>query len=109
VVYARSEEAGGTTASLLGQMRVTAVATRRTSRRWAFSVGPVVTGSLMTFGGGGTARGLLAGGFANAQWSFGASRAWHLIPELSLHATLGGDVPVDGGVALIGLGIARDL
>jgi hypothetical protein len=108
LVYARSEEDGGTTEALMGQLRLTTVATRRVSERWAFSLGPVVTGSAMTFGGGGNAMGLLVGAFANAAWTFGGARRWHLIPEVSLHGTLSGDVPVDGFVTLLGVAIARD-
>lgn len=109
VAYARTKETAGSTEAALGQLRLTAVATRRTSARWAFSTGPVVTGSLMVFGGGGDAHGVLLGAFANARWSFGPARAWSLVPELSLHATVSGDVPVDGSVALLGLAVARDL
>jgi len=108
LAWARSEESGGATEAITGQLRLTAVATRRTSPRWAFSVGPVVTGSAITFAGGGDATGLLVGGFANAAFSFGATRRWHLIPELSLHVTATGDVPVDGAVSLLGLALARD-
>ena len=108
IVYARSEEQGGQTEALLGQLRLGAAATRRTSVRWAFSVGPLVTGSAYSFAGGGSARGLLAGAFANAQWTFGSLRRWHLIPELSFHASLAGDVPVDGYVTMLGVALARD-
>ena len=49
----------------------------------------------------------MAGGFVNVEWSFGGG-CWSLVPELSLHAVVAGDVPVDGGgVALLGLALAR--
>ena len=109
LVYARSDEAGGRTESITTQARTSMVATRRTSPRWAYSFGPVLTASAITFAGGGSASGILVGGFANAAWSFGATRRWQLIPELSLHGSVFGDVPVDGFVSLFGLAVARDL
>ena len=108
VAWARSEEQGGFTEALFGELRVGAAATRRTSPRWAFTVGPLLTGSAYWFAGGGSAQGLIGGGFANAQWTFGSARRWHLVPELSLHATLAGDVPVDGFVMMFGTALARD-
>jgi len=108
LAWARTEEQGGTTEGFFGELRVAAAATRRTSARWAFTVGPVLTGSQYWFAGGGSARGLLAGGFANAQWTFGSARRWHMTPELSLHATLVGDVPVAGYVTMLGIALARD-
>jgi hypothetical protein len=108
LVYARADEQAGLTRSLLGQVRIGAVATRRTSPRIAFSLGPLVTGSAYTFGGGGNAQGLLVGGFANLQWTFGSMRRWHLIPELSIHGAVAGDVPVEGFVTMLGFAVARD-
>jgi len=108
VAWARTDEQAGTTEAWLGQLRLGGVITRRTSTRWAFSFGPALTGSAYTFAGGGNAQGLLLGAFGNAQWTFGEARRWHLIPELSVHATVAGDVPVDGFVTMLGLAIARD-
>jgi hypothetical protein len=104
----RTEEGPGTTDAALAQLRVGAAATRRTSSRWAFTVGPTITASLIDFAESSAATGLLVGGFANVEWSFGASRCWHLVPELSIHATAAGDVPVDGGLILLGVAFARD-
>ena len=92
---------------LLAQARLGAVTTRRTSRRWAFSVGPSLTAARYWFDGGGRASGLLGGVTGNVSWSF--SRRWHLIPEVGLHATLRGDVPVDGLVGYLGVGVGVDL
>jgi hypothetical protein len=106
--FARTVESGGNTEALFGELRLGAAVTRRTSARWAFTFGPMLTGSAYKFAGGGSARGLMAGAFANAQWTFGSMKRWHLIPELSMHATVTGDVPVDGLVTMVGLAVARD-
>jgi hypothetical protein len=107
-VFARSEESGGATEAILAQLRLGSAITRRTSSRWAFTFGPLVTASRYWFAGGGNAKGVLVGAFGNAQWSFSSSRRWHLIPEISLHGSIVGDVPVDGFVTLLGLAIAHD-
>lgn len=102
----RTPARAGFTDAFTGHLRVTAIATRRTSSRWAWSLGPVATASLFYPAGGGTAGGLLAGAFANAEWTFGG--CWRLVPELSLHGMVAGEVPVDGGgVVLAGLAVAR--
>jgi hypothetical protein len=66
--------------ALLGQLRIGAVATRRTSPTFAWSVGPLVTGSLWLPAGGGSAAGVMLGGFGGLDWRFG--ERWHLVPEL---------------------------
>ncbi len=102
----RTPARAGFTDAFTGHLRLTAIATRRTSPRWAWSVGPVTTASLFYPAGGGEAGGLALGGFASAQWTFAG--AWQLVPELSVHGMLAGEVPVDGGgVALLGVGVAR--
>jgi len=106
--FARTEERGGFTEGVFGEMRLGVAATRRTSSRWAFTLGPTLTGSYWSFAGGGNARGLMAGAFANAEWTFCSCKRWHLVPELSFHATLTGDVPVDGVVTMLGVALARD-
>ncbi|MBK7074484.1 MAG: hypothetical protein IPH44_19525 [Myxococcales bacterium] len=102
---ARTKEGGGSTDALYGHLRLTALATRRTSARWAFTVGPVVTGGVFAPRAGGHAEGLLLGGFANAAWRFGG--CWQVVPELSLHVTAAGEVPVRGTVAQLGVAIGR--
>jgi hypothetical protein len=92
--------------ALGGHVRLTAIATKRTSARWAYSFGPLATSSLFLPAGGGRATGVLLGAFANLAWTLGDR--WHLVPELSLHRTIAGDVPVDGSVAQLGIGLARD-
>jgi hypothetical protein len=92
--------------ALAGQLRGTAAFTRRTSDRWAYSFGPVVTFALYLPAAGGHATGWLGGAFANLAWSFAG--CWHLVPELSLHRTIAGDVPVDGAVGQLGLAIGLD-
>jgi hypothetical protein len=109
VSWARTEERFGTTDASQGQLRLGLAGTRRISSRSAYTLGPALTGSTIAFAGGGNAYGLLVGAFANVQRSLGDSRRWHLIPELSLHATAAGDVPVQGFVALLGVALARDL
>jgi hypothetical protein len=90
----------------LTQLRLGAVATRRRTATWAWNVGPTMTYSLWRPSGGGIAGGGLVGAFAGFDWRFGGS--WHLVPELSLHITAAGDVPVDGAVVLLGAALARD-
>lgn len=92
--------------ALEGHLRATAVFTRRTSPRWAYSFGPVATGSYYLPAAGGHATGVLGGAFGNVEWAFG--KKWRLMPELSLHRTISGDVPVDGVVVQLGAGITRD-
>lgn len=104
---ARTAEDSPTGDAALTQLRLGAVATKRRSPTWAWNVGPTTTWSLWRPAGGGTAGGALIGGFVGFDWRFG--RQWHLIPELSLHGTAAGDVPVDGGVLMIGAAFARDL
>lgn len=102
---ARTKEGGGSTDALYGHLRLTALATRRTSPRWAFTVGPVVTGGVFVPRAGGHAEGLLLGGFANAARRFGG--CWQVVPELSLHVTAAGEVPVRGTVAQLGVALGR--
>jgi hypothetical protein len=92
--------------ALAGHLRLTGIATRRTSSRWAWSFGPVVTGSLYLPAAGGHATGVLVGVVGNGAWRFG--RCWQLVPELSLHRSVAGDVPVDGSVVQLGVGVLRD-
>jgi hypothetical protein len=99
-------ERAAVSASALGQLRVGAVATQRRSPKLSWSIGPSVTGSLFVPAGGGHATGLLVGGFVGLDRRLGAS--WHFIPELSLHRTVAGDVPVQGAVAMLGAALAKD-
>lgn len=92
--------------AMAGHVRATAVFTKRTSRRWAYSFGPVATGSLYLPAAGGHATGVMGGAFGNAEWAFGTK--WRLLPELSLHRTISGDVPVDGVVVQLGIGMNRN-
>jgi len=92
--------------ALLFQLRLGAVATRRTSGSFAWNMGPLVTGSLWIPAGGGSAAGAMLGAFGGFDWRFGAR--WHLIPELTLHRSVAGDVPVDGTVGELGAAFARD-
>ncbi len=103
---ARTHADSPTSDAVLTQLRLGAVATFRRSSTWAWNVGPTTAFSLWRPAGGGTAGGALVGAFAGFDWRFGAR--WHLIPELSLHVTAAGDVPVDGSVLLLGAGVARD-
>jgi hypothetical protein len=91
---------------LLVHARIGAVATHRTSARWAFSFGPALTASRYAFDGGGAATGVLVGGIVNAECRLG--RRWRLVPELGLHATVAGEVPVVGWIGELGVGAAID-
>ncbi len=88
-----------------GQARVSALATRRTSPGWAFTVGPQLSAQRYWADAGGHASGLMLGAFANAAWQF--RRRWALVPELALHGTLLGEVPVHGATAQLGVAVAR--
>ena len=88
-----------------GQARVSALATRRTSPRWAFTVGPQLSAQRYWADAGGHASGLMLGAFANAAWQF--RPRWALVPELALHGTLVGEVPVHGATAQLGVAVAR--
>lgn len=105
VGVAHTRAGTGATDALYGHLRLTGLATRRTSPRWAFTVGPVVTAGLFVPAGGGHATGLLIGGLASAERRFAG--AWQVAPELSLHLTAAGDVPVDGAVLVVGAAVGR--
>lgn len=95
----------GTTDALHGHLRLTALATRRTSPRWAFTVGPVVTAGVFIPAGGGWAQGLLVGAVGGVERRFAG--AWMVAPELSLHVTAAGEVPVRGTVVQLGAAVGR--
>lgn len=103
----RTRGEGSLPEMILGQARLGALGTWRSSPRLAWTLGALGTGSLFVPAGGGHATGFLLGGVANLDWRFTAR--WHLIPELSLHRTLAGEVPVDGSVVMAGLAVAWDL
>jgi hypothetical protein len=90
----------------LTQIRFGAVATKRRSPCLAWNMGPMTTFSILRPAGGGTASGALIGGFFGLDWRFGTK--WHLIPEVSLHVTAAGEVPVSGTVGMIGTALSRD-
>jgi hypothetical protein len=92
--------------ALAGHVRATAVFTKRTSNRWAYSFGPVATGSLYLPAAGGHATGVLGGAFGSFEWAFG--NKWRMLPELSMHRTISGEVPVEGVVVQLGVGMTRD-
>ncbi len=101
----RTTSGAGTTDAIHGHLRLTALATRRTSPAWAFTVGPIATAGLFVPAGGGHATGLLLGGFASVARTF--ARCWQVIPELSLHVTAAGEVPVRGTVVQVGAALGR--
>lgn len=90
----------------LTQLRLGAVATKRRSPRFAWNMGPMTTFSLLRAAGGGSSAGAMIGGFFGIDWRFGTK--WHLLPELSLHVTAAGDVPVSGTVGMLGTALSRD-
>ncbi|MBL9013660.1 MAG: hypothetical protein JNL83_05770 [Myxococcales bacterium] len=91
----------------LTQLRLGAVATKHRSTTWGWNMGPIATFSLLRPAGGGTAGGALIGGFVGFDWRF--ADVWHLTPELSLHVTAAGEVPVAGSVGMLGVAISREL
>lgn len=101
-----TDETSPTGKAGLTQLRLGAVATKRRSARFAWNLGPMTTFSLLRPAGGGTAGGALIGAFFGIDWRFGTK--WHLVPELSLHVTAAGDVPVSGTVGMIGTALSRD-
>ncbi len=93
-------------ASIFAQLRAGAMATRRTSPRWAWNLGLASTGSLFVPAGGGHATGVLLGVYGGFAWRF--ARKWQLVPELSLHQSIAGDVPVHGSIVELGAAFTRD-
>jgi hypothetical protein len=104
----KSSTKAGLTDSLTLQGRLAALGTYRLSSQWAFSAGPVLSSSAFIPAGAGSSTGSSMGAFVNAQWSWGPTLAWHVIPEVTAHKTLAGDVPVRGALVFAGLAIARD-
>jgi hypothetical protein len=103
----RLPERVGLSESLNAQLRIGAVITRRTSAHVAWSFGPTTTTSLFMPAGGGHATGVMLGAFGSIDVRFG--RRYHFVPELSLHRTLTGDVPVSGSVGMLGSALVIDL
>lgn len=103
----RNEDRPLVSDGLLLHARVAAIATRRTSSRWAWSAAPTLTLSRYWFDGGGAAGGVLLGAVVNGERRLGAR--WRLVPELGVHRTIGGEVPVVGFVGHVGVGVALDL
>lgn len=101
----RTRVGTGSTDAVFGHLRLTALATRRTSRRWAFTVGPIATGGVFVPAGGGWSQGLLVGGFTSTAATFAG--AWTVVPELSVHLTAAGDVPVRGSIVQLGVAVGR--
>ncbi|MCX5746252.1 MAG: hypothetical protein NT062_27560 [Proteobacteria bacterium] len=91
---------------ILAQAKLGIVTTRRTSTTWAWSLGTTTIGSLFVPLGGGHATGVTLGMFGGADWRF--ARCWHLVPEVSAHRAIVGDVPVDGTIVQLGAAVARD-
>lgn len=103
----RSRGEGSLPEMILGQARLGMLGTWRSSPHLAWTLGAIGTGSLYVPAGGGHATGTLLGSVANLDWRFAAR--WHLLPELSLHRSVTGEVPVDGSVVMAGLAVAWDL
>jgi hypothetical protein len=96
----------GNDAAILAQLRLGAVATRHSSPRWGWNLGLATTGSVFVPAGGGHATGVLLGVYGGFAWRFRPK--WQWIPELSIHRSIAGDVPVDGSVVELGSALARD-
>ena len=101
-----TDESSPAGAAGLTQLRLGAVATKHRSKTWGWNMGPITTFSLLRPAGGGTAGGAMIGGFVGFDWRF--ADVWHLTPELSLHVTAAGEVPVHGSVGMIGTAISRE-
>jgi len=100
---AKTSEAQTTTEAwhLFAQLPV--VFTRDLGRAWTLSWGPRLVWGLYYPEGGGHAQGTMLGAFVNAEYAL--SRAWALVPELSFHRTIQGEVPVNGFVLHLGAGL----
>jgi len=79
------------------------VFTRDLRRDWTLSCGPRLLWGLYYPEGGGHAQGTMLGAFVNVEYAL--SSRWTLVPELSLHRTIHGEVPVDGFVLHLGAGL----
>jgi hypothetical protein len=102
-----TDETSPAGAAGLTQLRLGAVATKHRSKSWGWNMGPITTFSLLRPAGGGTAGGAMVGGFFGFDWRF--ADVWHFTPELSLHVTAAGEVPVAGSVGMLGAAISREL
>ncbi len=79
------------------------VFTRDLNRDWSLSCGPRVVWGLYYPEGGGNAQGTMLGGFVNLEYAL--SPRWAIVPELSFHRTIHGEVPADGFVLHLGAGL----
>jgi len=99
----RTAESGSTTNAwhLFAQLPV--VFTRDLSPDWTLSCGPRLVWGLYYPETGGFAQGTMLGAFVNVEYAINAR--WAVVPELSFHRTVHGDVPVDGFVLALGAGL----
>jgi len=99
----KTAESGSTTNAwhLFAQLPV--VFTRDLGAGWRLSCGPRLVWGLYYPETGGTAQGTMLGAFVNTEVAVNAR--WSIVPELSFHRTVHGEVPVDGFVLALGAGL----
>lgn len=99
----KTAESGSTTNAwhLFAQLPV--VFTRDLGPDWTLSCGPRLVWGLYYPETGGYAQGTMLGAFVNVEYAINAR--WAVVPELSFHRTVHGDVPVDGFVLALGAGL----
>lgn len=99
----RTPATGLVTNSLTLFSSVAVPVTHRFSRDWALTVGPSFGTSVYFPETGGSATGMWLGGVLGVEARVG--ERWWLVPELSGYRTAAGDVPVNGGAILFGVGL----
>lgn len=100
---ARTTESSTTTNAVYPFVQLPLVVTTDVSRALQWSFGPRMVLGWYVPDTGGTSRGLMLGAFTNL--GIALSPRWSLVPEVSVHRTVVGDVPIDGVMAQFALGV----
>lgn len=77
------------------------------SSRVSVNLGPRMTYGYYFPSTGGDAHGWFVGGFGNVAWKM--SERWSLLPEVGVHRSVAGEVPIRGWVMNLGTGVLWDL
>lgn len=105
--YVRLRETQATVASINVFGHLPVIIGRRLSPDVGLNFGPAPMYGYYYPATGGSAQGLMIGGFGNVDVRL--SQSWRLLPEMSLHRTAWGDVPISGWVGQFGVGVLWDL
>lgn len=105
VAVARTQETQVTTNAIHSFTSLPLLATTSLSDRWSITIGPRLQTGLYKSDASSTSFGFSAGGLVMLAVKLGPIR---LMPELDLSRTIAGDVPIDGWMSHLGVGIAWD-